>query len=38
MYLNKISYALFIPYSLVDYQKSKFFEHHCFGENILVFE
>lgn len=37
MYLNKISYALFIPYSLVDYQKSKFFEHHCFGENILVF-
>lgn len=38
MYLNKISHALFIPYSLIDYQKSKFFEHHCFGENILVFE
>lgn len=38
MYLNKISHALFIPYSLIDYQKSRFFEHHCFGENILVFE
>lgn len=31
MYLNKISYALFIPYSLVDYQKSKFL-------NIIVLE
>lgn len=38
LYLNKISHALFIPYSLIDYQKSKFYEHHCFGENILVFE
>ncbi len=37
-YLSNFKHSLFIPYSLINYNKSTFFEHHEFGENILIFE
>lgn len=37
-YLSEITHSLFIPYSLINYNSSKFFEHHEFGESILLFE
>lgn len=38
VYLSKINHAIFIPYSLANYEKSIFYEHHIFGPSILVFE
>ncbi|MDR1980689.1 MAG: hypothetical protein LBQ39_03580 [Tannerellaceae bacterium] len=38
IYLSEISHSLFIPYSLVNYNDLTFYEHHEFGEAILVFE
>lgn len=38
IYLSKITHSLFIPYSLINYNNSEFFEHHEFGEPILLFE
>jgi hypothetical protein len=38
LYLLKITHSLFIPYSLINYDNSTFFEHHEFGESILLFE
>ena len=38
VYLNKINHSLFIPYALINYHKSEFYEHHEFGEDTLVFE
>lgn len=38
MYLNRINHSIFIPYSLINYNKSEFYEHHEFGEDTLVFE
>jgi hypothetical protein len=37
-YLSEITHSLFIPYSLINYNDSAFFEHHEFGEPILLFE
>lgn len=38
IYLSEITHSLFIPYSLINYNNSNFFEHHEFGEPILLFE
>lgn len=38
IYLAEITHSLFIPYSMINYNNSKFFEHHEFGEPILLFE
>ena len=38
LYLSKITHSLFIPYSLINYNDSVFYEHHEFGEAILLFE
>jgi hypothetical protein len=38
VYLSEILHSLFIPYSLIDYNRSAFYEHHEFGEPILLFE
>ncbi|AWL79418.1 hypothetical protein [Capnocytophaga canimorsus] len=38
IYLSEIIHSLFIPYSLINYNKSNFYEHHEFGESILLFE
>lgn len=38
IYLSDITHSLFIPYSLINYNNSTFFEHHEFGEPILLFE
>jgi len=38
LYLSEITHSLFIPYSLINYNDSVFFEHHEFGEAILLFE
>jgi len=38
IYLSEINHSLFIPYSLINYNNSAFFEHHEFGESILLFE
>jgi hypothetical protein len=38
IYLSEINHSLFIPYSLINYNDSAFFEHHEFGESILLFE
>lgn len=38
VYLNKINHSLFIPYALINYHKSEFYEHHEFGEDTLIFE
>jgi len=38
VYLNKISHTLFVPYALINYNKSEFYEHHEFGEDTLIFE
>ena len=37
-YLSDFKHSLFIPYSLINYNNSTFFEHHEFGEPILLFE
>lgn len=37
-YLSDFKHSMFIPYSLINYNKSSFFEHHEFGEPILLFE
>ncbi|MDR1897316.1 MAG: hypothetical protein LBR10_11060 [Prevotellaceae bacterium] len=37
-YLSNITHSLFIPYSLINYNDSVFFEHHEFGEPVLLFE
>jgi hypothetical protein len=37
-YLSEILHSLFIPYSLINYNNSTFYEHHEFGESILLFE
>jgi hypothetical protein len=38
LYLSGIMHSLFIPYSLINYNDSMFFEHHEFGEPTLLFE
>jgi hypothetical protein len=38
IYLSEITHSLFIPYSLINYNNSTFYEHHEFGESILLFE
>jgi hypothetical protein len=38
LYLSDITHSLFIPYSLINYNDSLFFEHHEFGEPTLLFE
>ena len=38
VYLNKINHSIFIPYALINYNKSEFYEHQEFGEDTLVFE
>jgi hypothetical protein len=38
VYLSEILHSLFIPYSLINYNSSMFYEHHEFGEPILLFE
>lgn len=38
VYLSEITHSLFIPYSLINYNNSNFFEHHEFGVPILLFE
>ena len=38
IYLSPIDHALFIPYSMVDYNNNTFYEHHEFGDFILIFE
>lgn len=38
MYLSQINHAIFIPYSLINYNNNTFYEHHEFGDPILVFE
>ncbi len=38
VYLNKINHSLFVPYALINYSKSEFYEHHEFGEDTLIFE
>lgn len=38
VYLNKINHSIFIPYALINYHKSEFYEHHEFGEDTLIFE
>ena len=38
VYLNKINHSIFIPYALINYHKSEFYEHQEFGEDTLVFE
>ena len=38
IYLSQIDHALFIPYSMVDYNNNTFYEHHEFGDPILIFE
>jgi hypothetical protein len=37
-YLSEIQHSIFIPYSLINYQNSTFYEHHEFGEATLIFE
>ena len=37
-YLSKFIHSLFIPYSLINYNDSNFYEHHEFGEPVLLFE
>jgi hypothetical protein len=37
-YLSEILHSLFIPYSLINYNNSTFYEHHEFGDPILLFE
>ena len=37
-YLSEITHSLFIPYSLINYNDSSFYEHHEFGESVLLFE
>jgi hypothetical protein len=37
-YLSEITHSLFIPYSLINYNNSTFYEHHEFGGSILLFE
>jgi hypothetical protein len=37
-YLSEIQHSLFVPYSLINYQNSTFYEHHEFGESTLIFE
>jgi hypothetical protein len=37
-YLSEIVHSLFIPYSLINYNDSNFYEHHEFGEPVLLFE
>ena len=37
-YLNKINHSIFIPYALINYHKSEFYEQHEFIEDTLVFE
>lgn len=37
-YLSDFKHSMFVPYSLINYNKSSFFEHHEFGEPILLFE
>ena len=37
-YLSKFIHSLFIPYSLINYNDSNFYEHHEFGESVLLFE
>lgn len=37
-YLSDFKHSIFIPYSLINYNNSTFFEHHEFGEPILLFE
>ena len=37
LYLSDITHSLFIPYSLINYNEAVFFEHHEFGEAILLF-
>ena len=38
VYLNRINHSFFIPYALINYNKSEFYEHHEFGEDTLLFE
>jgi hypothetical protein len=38
LYLSEITHSMFIPYSLINYNDSAFFEHHEFGEAILLFD
>ena len=38
VYLNKINHSIFIPYALINYHTSEFYEHHEFGGDTLVFE
>ncbi|MDR1974224.1 MAG: hypothetical protein LBQ31_06070 [Bacteroidales bacterium] len=38
IYLSGISHSLFTPYSLINYNGSTFYEHHEFGDAILIFE
>ncbi len=37
-YVSDFKHSLFIPYSLINYNNSTFYEHHEFGEPILLFE
>ncbi len=37
-YLSDSQHSLFIPYSLINYNNSTFYEHHEFGDSILLFE
>ncbi len=37
-YLSDFKHSLFIPYSLINYNNLTFYEHHEFGEPILLFE
>lgn len=38
MYLSQIDHAIFIPYSLVNYNNNTFYDHHEFGDPVLIFE
>ncbi len=37
-YLADFQHSIFLPYSLINYNNSTFYEHHEFGEPILLFE
>lgn len=37
-YLSDFQHSIFLPYSLINYNNSTFYEHHEFGEPILLFE
>lgn len=38
VYHSKINHTIFIPYSLINYNNSMFYEHHMFSSDLLIFE